>query len=376
MGPPLRALVLLLPALAASAGCATVAAPPSALMQKVGRSDLRPEELRIRVRAMAPRFSGQMEVLADEVARQEGDVATRQAMTRFKVNAIPALQAALFQPDPVAALLDAWALVAQLQDALVRSEAYAPPVVALARPRFDAMEQELAALWGELTGREDTSRTRAQVHRWADVHPIQGSVAARTSTTEMLSHLTAQAGLGALGTAGQLMETTQDLSARLDLQTAFLPKQARWQAESFVLDAMTDPVYRSALPELPALMAALQAVTEQVQALPWLMAREREAVLGSVRDERLGAQSFVTGEREALLAQLQTERQALLAGVDQTVQRGVDRAFDRAQRLVDRMFLWLGGLLLLGALAALLLVRTWRVHGAPRVLGTRREAHG
>ena len=60
------------------------------------------------------------------------------------------------------------------------------------------------------------------------------------------------------------------------------------------------------------------------------------------------------------------------------MQRGVDHAFDRAQRLVDRMFLWFAGLLLLavlgGALLALLLLRAWR-HRPPQPLRPRREAH-
>ena len=375
--------VLLLLALAGgaglAAGCATVQAPPSALMQRVGKSDLRPEELRIRVRALAPRFSGQLEYLADSIAAQAGDTPTYAAMLRFKVNALPALQAALFQPDPVAALVDTWALVAQLQDVVARTPVGdTPAVAALAVPRFAAMERELEVLWKELTGKASVADTRAKVHAWARDNPIVDSVAARPSTTALLSRLTAQAGIGALASAGQLLETTQDLTARLDLQTAFLPKQGRWQAESFLLSALSSPTYRDAVPELPAMMQALQGVTEQVQALPWLVAREREAVLAGVREERLGVQAFATGEREQLVSTLQAERAVVLAEADRTVQRGVDHAFDRAQRLVDRMFLWFAGLLLLavlgGALLALLLLRAWR-HRPAHPLAPRREAH-
>jgi hypothetical protein len=384
MGLHLRTAVLPLLALAgALAACATVEATPSELMKQVGRSDLRPEELRIRVRALAPRFSGQLENLADEVAAAVGDAPTRVAMTRFKVNAIPALQAALFQPDPVAALVDAWALVAQLQDVLVRTEGEHPHVVERATPRFDAMEKELAALWGALTGESDTAKTYARVHAWARSNPIEGSVAARPSTTELFAGLTAQGGEGLRGTAGRLLETTQDLTARLDVMTAFMPKQGRWQAELFALGALQDPAYRDALPELPALMATVRALMQQVQALPWLVARERTAVLAGVRDERLGAQGFVTAERQSMVGLLQSERATVLAEVDRTVQRGVDRSFDRAQALMDRMFLWLLGLallLVLGALVvALLLRRRTPLQEGPRRAGfvhLRRPAHG
>ncbi|MBF5044200.1 chemotaxis protein [Aggregicoccus sp. 17bor-14] len=388
MRPPLASAALRLAALAvglALAGCATVEAPPSAALQKVGRSDLRPEELRIQVRALAPRFSGQLENLADDIARDAGDAPTRLAMTRFKANAIPAMQSALFQPDPVAAVVDAWALVAQLQDALVDIEAQTPGRARLATPAFAGMERELEAVWADLTGKQDTSQARARVHRWARDNPLRGSVSARTDTTALLAGLTAQSGVGALGTAGRLMDTTQDLVARMDLQTAFLPKQGRWQAELFTLGALQDPAYRDALPELPLLATALQEVTRQVQAVPWLMARERSAVLAGVRDERLGAQGFVTSEREALVTELRQERVAVLQEMDRTVQRAVDRSFDRAQALVDRMFLFALGLVLLavlGALAvALLLRRRWspREQGPPPRSGwvhLRRPVHG
>src|SRR5262245_58400053 len=98
----------------ALAGCGT-AKPQSRLFTAVAQSGMSLDELRIRVRTFGSRFSGEMEAVADDIARQTTDTRIRLAMVSFKINGIPAIQAALFEPDPVAALLDAWVLLVQIE---------------------------------------------------------------------------------------------------------------------------------------------------------------------------------------------------------------------------------------------------------------------
>src|SRR5262252_103883 len=134
---------LLCVALLVASACA--ASPPkSKLQQAVSQGRMSPDELRIRVRALAGPFSGQIEAFADEIARRSPDPQTRFAVTRFKINAIPALQSTLFEPDPVAALIDSWVLLAQLEDAITtygvgRDES----MRALASERVRGIEREI-----------------------------------------------------------------------------------------------------------------------------------------------------------------------------------------------------------------------------------------
>jgi hypothetical protein len=79
-------------------GCAT-GASQSKLMQQSATSEMSPDELRIRVRAKAPRFSGKIEEIADEIVRRKPTPAMRKSMTQFKMNAVPAMQNALYQAD-------------------------------------------------------------------------------------------------------------------------------------------------------------------------------------------------------------------------------------------------------------------------------------
>lgn len=360
-----------------------VAPTRSDLAEAAGATGLPPEQARIEVRALAGRFSGLLEGLADEITAQGGDPGTRLEMTRFKANAVPAMQGALFQRDPVAALVDAWALLAQMAQWLdARAGTVHPETAATARARLAAMEDEVAALWGRLAGADQVEPTRAEVEAWARDHPLTASLAARETTAPLLARLTARTGLRPLSAAAALLEDTQDLAARFDLQTAYLPKAGRWQAEQLYLEALTDPSLRPDLSGLRPLLTSLEAATRAAAGVSGMVARERTAVLAAARQERLEAQAWLTGERvaatgdlraerAALVEDLRGERQAAFADADRVGAAAIDHAFDRMDRLVARALM--GGALLLGAflLLQVLLLGVWA-----RRVARRREVPG
>ncbi|WP_163988485.1 chemotaxis protein [Pyxidicoccus caerfyrddinensis] len=370
----LRVFVVVLAALLPA--CATLNPPRSELAERVGHSDLDVSALRVRVRDLARRFSGLLEVAADEIAAHSGSPETARAMLTFKANAVPTMQGALFQPDPVAALLDAWALLAQLQDALPKTATGASPeLLAKAQRSLGDMESQVEAVWREITGSENVSSARARVHAWAAEHPLVGTLVARESTAPLLASVTESSGGGLLKKAAGLLEGTRDITARVDLYAASLPRQARWQAELVAADAMNAPALQSAMAELARTVDILDRVGGMVANTPALVARERAAVLEALDTERRSLQDFISGEREAILVGVGHERAAVvdavhaervgaLQQVDGLAHGWVDHAFDRAGHLVDRVFLWLLALVALGLVGGLVLVvlvtRAWR----------------
>jgi hypothetical protein len=370
-----RAQVLAVGLVALSTACATVA-PRSPLFERVGRSDLSVGALRTRVRDMARRFPAVLETAADEIAARSSDERVRQAMLEFKSNAVPAMQGALLQPDPVASLVDAWALLAQLQDALPRRAPHAPPeLIAEVRRPLDGLEAEVEALWKELSGKEDVSDARKIVHAWAAEHPLTGPLVTRESTVPLLASVTDISRVSPLGAAAALMEDTRDIVARVDLYAASLPRQARWQAELLMAEAATAPPLQAAVSELDRTVDILDRMGSLAEGMPALVARERAAVLNELERSRLSLQEFASGERQALMTDIGRERSAVLAAlhservealqeIDAMGYRWVDHAFDRMDRLVDRAFRWvlaLAGLLLLGGLLLVaLLLWGWR----------------
>lgn len=335
-----------------------LAPPRSPLQQKLGGTEMSVSELRMRVRALAPRFSGELETFTDEVSGGAEQPALRQLMVRFKSNAIPRMQAALMQADPVVALVEAWGLVAQLKPAVASMEELQPHPEARkgAQACIERMEAEIEQLWAELTGREDVSAMRERVYQWARENPLTQSLSARRSMAPLLAELSSREHVKLLGAAAQLLEDTQDLSTRLDLYAEYLPKQVRWQGEYLLRDLITDP--------------SLLSSAIDPQGVAGLLDRQRSAVFQGLRAERLGMQQFLEKERTVLSANFELqlaklleaasrERQALGAGVDQSGHAWIDHFFDRATGLANHLFFLALQLLLLLVIAAALAVASY-----------------
>ncbi len=71
-------------------------------------------ELRFHVYRYESVFAAAVQTAADKIALEE-EAAYREVSIRWKINSIPAMQAAPFQLDPLAAFADAWGLTAQME---------------------------------------------------------------------------------------------------------------------------------------------------------------------------------------------------------------------------------------------------------------------
>lgn len=356
---------------------ACASAPPrSPLLERVGRSDLSVAALRVQVRDLARRLPGMLEEAADGIAANSDSREVHRAMLELKSSGVPILQATLLQPDPVAGLVDAWALLAQLQDALPRRAARASPTqVQQAQRELGAMEAQVMALWRELSGHEDLSRVRALIHQWAAAHPLTGPLTARESTASLLATVSTRSGVSPLGAAAVLLEDARDLTTRMDLYAASLPRQARWQAELAASDVADLPALGAALAELKRAVDLLAHFDVLAASAPALVSHERAAVLSGLGQERLALQAFVTAERQALMGDvgreraavmeaLRAERIAALQQLDGLGRGWVDHAFDRAAHLLGRVCLAVFVLLLgVGVLLAVARGRRGRAAG-------------
>ena len=121
---------------------------------------------------------------------------------------------------------------------------------------------------------------------------------------------------------GEVTDTVQNLSERLNTYAAQLPRQVRWQAELLVEELAEEH-------DLPGLLGGAG------QAVRRLLAEEHRAVLEDVNGQRQQAFEYLTAERVAALAALRQERIEALMAVE-TLQIGaVDSAMVRLRSLVD-----------------------------------------
>jgi hypothetical protein len=376
------------------AGCAALPWR-SALAKKVGASQMPVGELRTRVRALAPRFLGQLELMTDEAARQTNDPRLRLALVDFKINAVQQMELALFQPDPVAALVDTWALLVQLDDrtrAPSEANTLAPSHFVGAHAHLMEMQGEVEDLWRTITGASDLAPARASVAKWAAANPLNETVTARPSTAALLSTLTTDGGVRLSSLAGELSEDVRDLTARVDLLGGYVPKAARWQAEYLLRESLMDrSLLASSGMDFSGMLRSLDQLSGTAADLPGLVDQQRIAAFQSidqqrlevqefVSQQRLEAQAFVEQQRTAMTADLRQERLATVQDVERLTNDSIDRTFNRATTLLDRLLrrllVALGLLVLALLVAVILVVRAMRPHPETPTPGGRRRAPG
>jgi len=276
--------------------------------------------LRVQVRSLADRYSGLMEEAGEEVLRDEDDPVARRNALLWLTNGIPAMQQALFQPDPLAALLDAWFLIAQLRDYFERAAEHgmSKRKTELANRTLDSMESDIRLIIENAGPNTNYERGRQLVYEKAKIHPIDTSFASRRGSAAFLAEFTAQAGGSALRSIGSITETVEDLVARIDLNAEWIPKFARWQAMLLSLDAGFDtlPASIENLEYLEFVAGEVERLSPLVEALPDLVGSEREAVLIALDAYLTRTLAFVNQQRATLMSDdVRAEREAILAAI-------------------------------------------------------------
>jgi hypothetical protein len=186
------------------------------------------------------------------------------------------------------------------------------------------METEILGIARSLGPAEAVEELRRDVEAWAAANPIEKSLTTRTPTSGELARLTADNKIGLKKTVVAVNETMGDLATRMDVYTAYMPKQARWQAEYLMGEMMDGEDLGTVISEFTELSNAIESMAETVNDAPTLIAAERTAVLAALQGERIAAIEainqqmqeafeFVTHERiEAFTTHLKGERIAVL----------------------------------------------------------------
>ncbi|HEY7513644.1 MAG TPA: hypothetical protein VIC87_04175, partial [Vicinamibacteria bacterium] len=297
----------------------------------------------------------------------------------FKVDAVPAVYAAAYRAEPLAATVDVWALALQavryFDDGAGRN--VFGDQQALAREATRGLLAEVDEAIRKVATRPDVfDRARANVEAWASDHPIRHTFSSRPSAAGLAAAFRSD-GRDAFMAVGEATETLETVTERLNTYAAQLPKLARWQAELLVSDETGEHDVPAALADVAALGAAARRANALLDDVPALMsaggapvrdlvAEERRSVLDAVNRQRLQTLDYVTGERVALVGALREERLATLAAfhqerietmkeVDAIKTRAVESAISGLRDLLDYALWRAGVLLLVGMIAATVL---------------------
>ncbi len=340
-------------------------------------------ELRLKTQHAAQPLSGIIEAHADMILADTVDPGIRKNALLWKINGIPAIQQAAFQPDPFLAFLDLWVLSVQMRlffeegagkDALGKWHPLAVKGAHKVESIIESMAREISGD-GDISGAEEKIEARSQEHPLESLHFI------RPSVTILLAAEIGGQDLGTFEIVEAVAVGVADLSQQMATYADYLPKQARWQTELLLESLAASEKIDQALSEfmrvsrdidrLTALAEtapqkisseraiilkslardldrALAALDSQRRATLEVLEKERIAVMDDVKTERAGMSADITAERIAMLKEIDRQRQETLANVEAIGKRLLDHALEQGNTKIDHFFmrtLQVGGLL-------------------------------
>jgi len=313
------------------------------------KMQITPAELQIKVRALADPFSGAIEEVVEELSATDDDPEFRMRLLMWQINVVNAFQKACFQPRPLAALFDTWALVEQLRIYVETGPGSTFPLDArqIVLNAIGGMETELLKIATETGGQEGAEDAQRSIREWAEGNPIDRFVV-RASTESELAQWTARGNMGAMATVKSLGASLDDVMARLDLYSEYIPKQAAWHAE-LVAGRLVEPSrFEQAFDDLDLTATAFDRIALSLERYPYVVADERQIVLEMLQDERAiildqilnrfaEMQIFINEERIDLVEnQLRIEREAIFEGIASERAIIIDAAVkERADTMVE-----------------------------------------
>jgi hypothetical protein len=325
-------------------------------------------------------MAGEIEHAADEIAAATADPAVRRAAIRWKIEAVPTLTAALFQPEPFTAVLDTWVFFNQMADFFETGAGRtqlgdsAPVAVATCR----RLEQEIADVAATMTASGDASQVRAFAKRWAADHPIRYAIPDRETALARALERDVPQSWSTGEAVAEFTTSVDDVNRKIDVYSDHLFRQIRWEGELLGSDlrlADLSPLAERAVQSaeratatLDSLAPAFERAVAVAEDTPALVASERKAALDAFGANLTRTIAFLQQERIAALQQVTAERVAAIHGISQSMDEErraldqdmnrialetVDHAIWRVAQLVAAVLIVLG----IGAVAMLFLIR-------------------
>ncbi len=363
---------------------------------KLAKSDVATEQINQSLFDFATGFSRTVERAADQIAQDSSEARARHNALLWKLNAIPAAYLAAEHADPLAMLVDLWALCVQ-QTMYFESGAGKDLFGAQQRVAVQAsmkMQREISKTAAQFIKPEVLAFARKEIGKWAANHPLQDHLFARPSIIAVLPQAFPDRPPGIFEALNTVQAELADVKGRLALQFDHLPRQARWQAELLadqisteIVGAQLTNAFEFFTSEREAILAEIDR--QRVETIESVRA-ESGAALQSISDQRVATLEqvrlimqemlsevgrVVDAQREAIVQVVDTQRKAIFADVrpgpmpfrhdmEQLVESAMDRAFARLLLLLGIVYVVLMGT----ALFWYALIRKHRRTAEPRSL--------
>lgn len=356
---------LLLPACQSSAKSGTV----GGLFETTGMSE---RELRAELGDFVLRFSGLLELAESQILETSDRPGLRDDLLQWKINATAASLSAAFDDDASIGLIELWVLILQMEQYLAEVSPLAEDVIQeVSTTTLDSARAQIEDI-AQRFFLDDYEGVALDVQEWAQSHPLQDILLTRESAVPLLRSLAGERNRGLFASVESMEMRMEALSDQLRVLGALMPREVRWIAVQVVRDVFRHPELVRVWETLGLAQETLVQTNALLQDTPGLIQGEREAVLAFAREERLAAIEAIDAQRSSTLEFMREERIAVLAAMDgqraalmqdmtglteTAILQSGEQARDVFDHVLWRTFLFLAGLIVLGAVAAALVLR-------------------
>jgi hypothetical protein len=365
LGKRLFSIPLLFPILLPISGCLSTQtdSPVAETIDSLGISHRGAREANIR---LAYQDGLAIEQAADSIIRLSPDRSIKLSAHTWKIYAIPVIRQVYSQSEPLLAATDALGFSMQCQDYFTtgpgkaRFGEHQSIAVNAVRANLDRLvevnRQRISAV--------EFDSLMARLSRWVALHPIMNDVFDRRSVFADLDKFFVQEDYSIGSAVGRIADDVDDLSARLSLLAAQLPREARWQGEYMLADL----TLKERLGRLDTTIAALSSSLDAIEA----GIRDGTIVLDiasfrTLHSDIETALGLLSSERAILVTEVERIRLATLAETELVVERRSEQALARVEAILDRAFWKVGIFLSVGFVGAgLLLFLLLNRRGTPR----------
>ena len=317
-------------------GC--LSAPTETTLMKEAGIEISITEYKIRLREFGYRFSGIVELSADEIiSKTSNDEIKKQALL-WKIYAIPAMIRSLSINDPFAAGLDAWILSVQMlhyfEDGYGKDLLGEYQNIAITASRL--IVSDIENLARETKVMNDISRGQKITKDWTNNNPIKNNRFLRISAIDTVAHIIGSAGFDLGTTVESIAISVYELKDQVTLYTNYLPKQIKWQIEYAAYEMFGDSTMENMMQNLNTITRSTERISKVIEESPLLVEELQQSSLDNINYQRLATLTALTDERIAIMESIKLERIAILQDINRERIETLDRLEKISNKAVNK----------------------------------------
>lgn len=326
-----------------------------------GEIEISPIELRETMNDFFYKFSRTISESADSIMRISSNSGVKNEALKWKMNAIPIANSAIYTSDPFLGYVDMAVFTYQLkqyfEEGAGKNLFGSHQMIAI--EAVDLLWEDLLDIGRNLVPDNDISEGTKIVTDFATEHPLKSSYFVRQSTIPLMAKIQTAEKVTFKGLAVDMSQSIDGLRSQVSSYMEILPQQARWEAEFLLNNTLNNPDITNRIDSLAGLLERSVILLEST---PEIIDIQRKTSFADIRAERIAVLQAIQQEREIILEEIKSEREIVLSILTEQLNlqreatfrdlttltnQSLDRTFDRMEEMVNTLY-WRTGIIIAG----------------------------